>query len=129
MCICVCVCACACAWAQEHQCNRICPCSQPLHNARETPSATQLDHYLYQLRSRHLSQITEAALALKLSHGGLPAVLEQAEDWLLRLRALAEEVLTLWGTCLPLPGLPEWGGTQGWSGPVLGGLRQVAYLS
>ncbi|XP_062065628.1 dysferlin isoform X17 [Lepus europaeus] len=69
----------------------IADCSQPLHDVRETPSATHLDQYLYQLRSRHLSQIAEAALALKLGHSELPAVLEQAEDWLLRLRALAEE--------------------------------------
>ncbi|PNI38742.1 DYSF isoform 6 [Pan troglodytes] len=66
-------------------------CSQPLGDIHETPSATHLDQYLYQLRTRHLSQITEAALALKLGHSELPAALEQAEDWLLRLRALAEE--------------------------------------
>uniref|UniRef100_A0A452SAB8 Dysferlin n=1 Tax=Ursus americanus TaxID=9643 RepID=A0A452SAB8_URSAM len=66
-------------------------CSQPLGDVHETPSATHLDQYLHRLRSRHLSQIAEAALALKLGHGGLPAALEQAEDWLLRLRALAEE--------------------------------------
>uniref|UniRef100_A0A452VCC0 Dysferlin n=1 Tax=Ursus maritimus TaxID=29073 RepID=A0A452VCC0_URSMA len=61
-----------------------------LHHAPTgTPSATHLDQYLHRLRSRHLSQIAEAALALKLGHGGLPAALEQAEDWLLRLRALA----------------------------------------
>uniref|UniRef100_A0A452VC30 Dysferlin n=1 Tax=Ursus maritimus TaxID=29073 RepID=A0A452VC30_URSMA len=64
-------------------------CSQPLGDVHETPSATHLDQYLHRLRSRHLSQIAEAALALKLGHGGLPAALEQAEDWLLRLRALA----------------------------------------
>ncbi|KAF6103101.1 dysferlin [Phyllostomus discolor] len=55
------------------------------------PSATYLDQYLYKLRTRHLTQITEAALALKLGHCELPATLEQAEDWLLRLRALADE--------------------------------------
>uniref|UniRef100_A0A8C0KI95 Dysferlin n=1 Tax=Canis lupus dingo TaxID=286419 RepID=A0A8C0KI95_CANLU len=55
------------------------------------PSATHLDRHLYRLRTRHLGQITEAALALKLGHGKLPAALEQAEDWLLRLRALADE--------------------------------------
>uniref|UniRef100_A0A8C0XAP2 C2 domain-containing protein n=1 Tax=Castor canadensis TaxID=51338 RepID=A0A8C0XAP2_CASCN len=57
----------------------------------ETPSATHLDQYLFRLRTRHLSQITEAALAVKLGQSELPAALEQAEDWLLRLRALAEE--------------------------------------
>ncbi|XP_072623005.1 dysferlin isoform X21 [Vulpes vulpes] len=66
-------------------------CSQPLGNVQEIPSATHLDWHLYRLRTRHLGQITEAALALKLGHGKLPAALEQAEDWLLRLRALADE--------------------------------------
>ncbi|KAJ8781330.1 hypothetical protein J1605_011314 [Eschrichtius robustus] len=66
-------------------------CSQPLGNVQETPSATHLDHYLYRLRTCHLSQITEAAQALKLGHSELPTALEQAEDWLLRLRALADE--------------------------------------
>ncbi|KAB0358615.1 hypothetical protein FD754_002771, partial [Muntiacus muntjak] len=66
-------------------------CSHPLGDVQEMPSATHLDQYLYQLRTRHLSQITEAAQALKLGHSELPAALEQAEDWLLRLRALADE--------------------------------------
>ncbi|XP_032147669.1 dysferlin isoform X26 [Sapajus apella] len=69
----------------------IADCSQPLGDVHETPSATHLDQYLYRLRTRHLSQIAEAALALKLGHNELPGALEQAEDWLLRLRALAEE--------------------------------------
>lgn len=68
------------------------PCSQSLGNVREIPSATHLDQYLYKLRTRHLNQITEAALALKLGRCELPTALEQAEDWLLRLRALADEV-------------------------------------
>lgn len=66
--------------------------SQPLGNVQDKPSATYLDQYLYKLRTRHLNQITEVALALKLGHYELPAILEQAEDWLLRLRALADEV-------------------------------------
>nr|XP_031532352.1 dysferlin [Vicugna pacos] len=69
----------------------IADCSQPLGNVQEMPSATHLDQYLYQLRTRHLSQITEAAQALKLGHSELTTTLEQAEDWLLRLRALADE--------------------------------------
>uniref|UniRef100_A0A8C0X6I5 C2 domain-containing protein n=1 Tax=Castor canadensis TaxID=51338 RepID=A0A8C0X6I5_CASCN len=69
----------------------IADCSQPLSGVHETPSATHLDQYLFRLRTRHLSQITEAALAVKLGQSELPAALEQAEDWLLRLRALAEE--------------------------------------
>lgn len=75
--------------------------SQPLGNVKDKPSATYLDQYLYKLRTRYLNQITEAALALKLGHCELPAVLEQAEDWLLRLRALANEVASPAGTFLP----------------------------
>lgn len=67
--------------------------SQPLCDIHEIPSATHLDQYLFRLRTCHLNQIKEAALALKLGHSELPAALEQAEDWLLRLRALAEEVM------------------------------------
>lgn len=67
--------------------------SQPLCDIHEIPSATHLDQYLFRLRTRHLSQIREAALALKLGRSGLPTALEQAEDWLLHLRALAEEVV------------------------------------
>ncbi|GAB1290996.1 Dysferlin [Apodemus speciosus] len=66
-------------------------CSQPLCDIHEIPSATHLDQYLFRLRTRHLSQIKEAALALKLGPSELPAALEQAEDWLLHLRVLAEE--------------------------------------
>uniref|UniRef100_A0A8D1C7R7 Dysferlin n=1 Tax=Sus scrofa TaxID=9823 RepID=A0A8D1C7R7_PIG len=52
----------------------IADCSQPLGDIHETPSATHLDQYLHRLRMRHLSQIVEAAQALKLGHtGGLPA--------------------------------------------------------
>lgn len=76
--------------------------SQSLRNVQEIPSATHLDQYLYKLRTRHLNQITEAALALKLGRCELPATLEQAEDWLLRLRALAEEVGS------PVSHLPAW---------------------
>ncbi|XP_051830256.1 dysferlin isoform X13 [Antechinus flavipes] len=68
-------------------------CSQPLVDVREKPAATHLDHYLYRRRVSTLSQIVHTALELK--HAGarddLMAALEQAEDWLLRLRALAEE--------------------------------------
>lgn len=84
--------------------------SQPLGNVQETPSATHLDHYLYRLRTRHLSQITEAAQALKLDHSELPTALEQAEDWLLRLRALADEVAA------PERRLPSYLECQNWEG-------------
>lgn len=98
-------------WALAHQANPVSVChSQPLGDVQEMPSATHLDQYLYQLRTRHLSQITEAAQALKLGHSELPAALEQAEDWLLRLRALADEVAD------PARCLPSCLGCQCWEG-------------
>uniref|UniRef100_A0A4W5KLG9 Ferlin A-domain domain-containing protein n=1 Tax=Hucho hucho TaxID=62062 RepID=A0A4W5KLG9_9TELE len=54
---------------------------------------TQLDRALRHLRLKNLQQIEEAATALK--HGpatDLSTVLDQAEDWALRLRTMAEEV-------------------------------------
>ncbi|KAF5917931.1 hypothetical protein HPG69_019737, partial [Diceros bicornis minor] len=90
----------------------IADCSQPLCDVHETPSATHLDQYLYRLRTCHLSQISKAALALKLGHSELPATLEQAEDWLLHLRALAEEPQN------SLPDLVIW---------MLQGDKRVAY--
>lgn len=77
--------------------------SQPLCDIHEIPSATHLDQYLFRQRTRHLSQIKEAALALKLGHSELSTALEQAEDWLLRLRALAEEVVNPEGPFLLQP--------------------------
>ncbi|CAK7297195.1 DYSF [Vulpes lagopus] len=93
-------------------------CSQPLGNVQEIPSATHLDWHLYRLRTRHLGQITEAALALKLGHGKLPAALEQAEDWLLRLRALADEVVDPGRPQNSLPDIIIW---------MLQGNKRVAY--
>lgn len=98
-------------WALAHQANPVSVRhSQPLGDVQEKPSATHLDQYLYQLRTRHLTQITEAAQALKLGHSELPAALEQAEDWLLRLRALADEVAD------PAWCLPSRLGCQSWEG-------------
>lgn len=77
--------------------------SQPLCDMHEIPSATHLDQYLLRLRTRHLNQIKEAALALKLGHSELSTALEQAEDWLLHLRALAEEVVNSVGPFFSLP--------------------------
>uniref|UniRef100_A0A4X2M035 Dysferlin n=1 Tax=Vombatus ursinus TaxID=29139 RepID=A0A4X2M035_VOMUR len=73
--------------------NLISDCSQPLVDVREKPSATHLDHYLYRLRTSNLTQIMHAALELKhaSARDDLTVALEQAEDWLLRLRALADE--------------------------------------
>uniref|UniRef100_A0AAZ3SRM9 C2 domain-containing protein n=1 Tax=Oncorhynchus tshawytscha TaxID=74940 RepID=A0AAZ3SRM9_ONCTS len=54
---------------------------------------TQLDRALRHLRLNNLQQIEEAATALK--HGpatDLSTVLDQAEDWALRLHTMAEEV-------------------------------------
>lgn len=54
---------------------------------------TPLDKALRRLRKVNLKQIEQAALALK--HGQeteLSTVLEQAEDWAMRLHSLSEEV-------------------------------------
>lgn len=57
------------------------------------PCVTPLDKALRRLRKVNLKQIQQAALALK--HGQeteLSTVLEQAEDWAMRLHSLTEEV-------------------------------------
>ncbi|XP_067324533.1 dysferlin isoform X1 [Anolis sagrei] len=69
----------------------IADCSQPLPDATQKPSSTHLDHYLYRFRATNLLQIVQAALRLKHEDAELQEALEQAEDWLSRLRALAEE--------------------------------------
>lgn len=54
---------------------------------------TPLDKALRRLRKVNLKQIEQAALSLK--HGQeteLSTVLEQAEDWAMRLHTLSEEV-------------------------------------
>lgn len=108
------------------------PHSQPLGDVQEIPSATHLDQYLYKLRTRHLGQITEAALALKLGRSELPAALEQAEDWLLRVRALADEVVNPWKASFFLPESIRTGRDVGTCldcdpalAPFLGGLGSV----
>ncbi|XP_057205584.1 dysferlin isoform X4 [Triplophysa rosa] len=70
----------------------IADCSEELPELNKWSCATQLDKALRNLRKINMQQIVQAALALK--HGPeteLSAVLEQAEDWTLRLRHLAEE--------------------------------------
>ncbi|XP_069048827.1 dysferlin isoform X4 [Lepisosteus oculatus] len=70
----------------------IADCSQELPDLQSWPCATPLDKARRHLRRSNLQQIQQAALALR--HGPateLGVVLEQAEDWALRLRALAEE--------------------------------------
>lgn len=67
--------------------------SQELPSLDQWQCATPLDRSLRHIRTLHLQQIVQAALALK--HGPeteLTLVLEQAEDWASRLRTLAEEV-------------------------------------
>lgn len=68
------------------------PCSQPLADVMGKPACTHLDQYAYRFRSTNLNQIVQAALKLKHEDTDLQTVLEQAEDWLLRLKAMAEEV-------------------------------------
>lgn len=68
-------------------------CSEELPEVDKWPCATPLDKALRNLRKINMQQIVQVALALK--HGPeteLSAVLEQAEDWAMRLRHLAEEV-------------------------------------
>ena len=55
-------------------------------------ASTHLDQNLYRFRSANLEQIVTAALKLKHEDSSLAAALEQAEDWLSRLKAMAEEV-------------------------------------
>uniref|UniRef100_A0A8C3KLG6 Dysferlin n=1 Tax=Calidris pygmaea TaxID=425635 RepID=A0A8C3KLG6_9CHAR len=55
------------------------------------PASTHLDQNMYRFRSTNLEQIVKAALKLKHEDSSLSAALEQAEDWLSRLKAMAEE--------------------------------------
>ncbi|MGH0134573.1 UNVERIFIED_CONTAM: hypothetical protein FKN15_031044 [Acipenser sinensis] len=66
--------------------------SLELPDIQQWPCATPLDKYIHRFRRINLSQMQQMALQLK--HGEnteLSTVLEQAEDWLLRLRGMAEE--------------------------------------
>ncbi|XP_029931461.1 dysferlin isoform X2 [Myripristis murdjan] len=88
-------------------------CSQKLPSLDQWPCVTPLDRSLRHVRSLHLQQIVQAALALK--HGPateLSTVLEQAEDWASRLRNMAEEPQN------SLPDIVIW---------MLQGDRRVAY--
>lgn len=88
-------------------------CSQELPSLDQWQCATPLDRSLRHIRTLHLQQIVQAALALK--HGPeteLTLVLEQAEDWASRLRTLAEEPQN------SLPDIVIW---------MLQGDRRVAY--
>ncbi|ROJ33119.1 Dysferlin [Anabarilius grahami] len=91
----------------------IADCSEELPEVNKWPCGTPLDKALRNLRKINMQQIVQVALALK--HGPeteLSAVLEQAEDWAMRLRHLAEEPQN------SLPDIIIW---------MLQGDRRVAY--
>uniref|UniRef100_A0A4W3IN78 C2 domain-containing protein n=1 Tax=Callorhinchus milii TaxID=7868 RepID=A0A4W3IN78_CALMI len=91
----------------------VCTRVDQLPMVHTVPSATPLDKHTHRLRSTNLEQIVMAAEALKHQEGAdLESVLEQAEDWLARLRALAEEPQN------SLPDIVIW---------MLQGDRRVAY--
>ncbi|KGL84646.1 Dysferlin, partial [Tinamus guttatus] len=91
----------------------IADCSQKLPDVVGRPSSTHLDQHLHRVRSAHLEQMLRAALRLKHEDGvGLAAALEQADDWLCRLRTMAEEPQS------SLPDIVIW---------MLQGERRVAY--
>ncbi|XP_008936232.1 PREDICTED: dysferlin-like, partial [Merops nubicus] len=52
--------------------------------------------------SASLEQMAKAALKLKHEDWSLAEALEQAEDWLARLKAMAEEVMPRGGSCFPV---------------------------
>uniref|UniRef100_A0A673BC18 Dysferlin, limb girdle muscular dystrophy 2B (autosomal recessive) n=1 Tax=Sphaeramia orbicularis TaxID=375764 RepID=A0A673BC18_9TELE len=88
-------------------------CTQELPSLDQWQCTTPLDRSLRHIRSLHLEQIVQAALALK--HGQateLSTVMEQAEDWANRLRTMAEEPQN------SLPDIVIW---------MLQGDRRVAY--
>ncbi|XP_051578034.1 dysferlin-like isoform X2 [Myxocyprinus asiaticus] len=91
----------------------IADCSEELPEVDKWPCVTPLDKALRNLRKINMEQIMQAATALK--HGPeteLSAVLEQADDWVIRLRHLAEEPQN------SLPDIIVW---------MLQGDRRVAY--
>ncbi|XP_037991605.1 dysferlin-like [Motacilla alba alba] len=69
----------------------IADCSLKLPDVLGRASSTHLDQNLFRFRSTHLEQILKVALRLKHENPGLSQILDQAEDWLCRLRAMAEE--------------------------------------
>ncbi|XP_076027718.1 dysferlin isoform X3 [Genypterus blacodes] len=91
----------------------IADCSEDLPSFDRWQCTTPLDRSLRHVRTLHLKQIVQAALALK--HGPateLTTVLDQAEDWASRLRTMAEEPQN------SLPDIVIW---------MLQGDRRVAY--
>uniref|UniRef100_A0A8D2Q8W8 Dysferlin n=1 Tax=Varanus komodoensis TaxID=61221 RepID=A0A8D2Q8W8_VARKO len=90
----------------------IADCSQPLVDVTQKPASTHLDQYLYRFRTTNLGQIVQAAERLKHEDADPQMVLDQAEDWLARLRSMAEEPQN------SLPDVVIW---------MLQGDRRVAY--
>nr|DBA29492.1 TPA: hypothetical protein GDO54_009716 [Pyxicephalus adspersus] len=66
-------------------------CGHPLPDIPSMRGTTHLDLYLFRFRKTNLNQIMQSALKMKHEDFELPDVLEQAEDWLQRLKAMAEE--------------------------------------
>ncbi|CAI9578345.1 unnamed protein product, partial [Staurois parvus] len=66
-------------------------CGHPLPDITSMPGTTHLDLYLYRFRKTNLSQIIQTALKMKHEEYDIMEVLEQAEDWLQRLKAMADE--------------------------------------
>ncbi|KAF1597187.1 UNVERIFIED_CONTAM: Dysferlin, partial [Eudyptes robustus] len=69
----------------------IADCSLTLPDVLGKVASTHLDQNMYRFRSTNLEQIVKAALKLKHDDSSLLVALEQAEDWLSRLKAMAEE--------------------------------------
>ncbi|NXV63530.1 DYSF protein, partial [Molothrus ater] len=69
----------------------IADCSLKLPDVLGRASSTHLDQNLFRFRSTHLEQILNVALRLKHENSSLSQILDQAEDWLCRLQAMAEE--------------------------------------
>ncbi|XP_041320537.1 dysferlin isoform X8 [Pyrgilauda ruficollis] len=69
----------------------IADCSLKLPDVLGRASSTHLDQNLFRFRSTHLEQILKVALRLKHENSSLSQILDQAEDWLCRLQAMAEE--------------------------------------
>ncbi|KAM6441107.1 dysferlin isoform 3-T3 [Liasis olivaceus] len=86
--------------------------SQPLVDVTQKPNSTHLDQYLYRFRTTNLNQMVQAALKLKHEDSDLQTILDQAEDWLSRLKSMVEE---------PQNSLPD---VMIW---MLQGDRRVAY--
>ncbi|XP_070804868.1 LOW QUALITY PROTEIN: dysferlin [Pituophis catenifer annectens] len=87
-------------------------CSQPLVDVTQKPNSTHLDQYLYRFRTTNLDQMVQAALKMKHEDSDLQMVLDQAEDWLSRLKSMVEEPQN------SLPDVVIW---------MLQGDRRVAY--